>query len=132
MKPISSFLFLLTFHLTVFAADYYASPTGLSTNSGAIGSPWDLQTALGKTTECAPANTFYLRDGTYSGKFTSTLDGCTVRSYPGEWAQIDGYLATTSTTPISASATTITLADPTGIPSGSVVIFGDTPDPAQN
>ena len=41
------------------AAEYYASPTGSATGSGAIGSPWNLQTALNKG---YPANTVHAGD----------------------------------------------------------------------
>lgn len=103
------------------AVDYYISPTGTSTGTGAIGSPWDLDTGLNRTTECAPGNTFYLRGGTYSGKFFSTLGNCTVRSYTGEWAVLDGYRTTTLTTGINTTQQNLTVASTGGLFGGMSV-----------
>ncbi|MES3030801.1 MAG: LamG-like jellyroll fold domain-containing protein [Patescibacteria group bacterium] len=81
---------------------FYAAPNGRAQANGAIGSPWDLYSALGKSSIIQPGGTLYLRGGTYlfatgSNQFgyTSTLAGTaddpiTVRSYPGEWAVLDG------------------------------------------
>lgn len=98
-------------------ADYYASPTGLSSNSGAIGSPWDLKTALANGSQTS-GDTLWLRDGTYSGRYTSTLNGGTVRSYPGEWAIIDALKTTTLNGSTNASQTTITFASTAGFIEG--------------
>ncbi|HVH10519.1 MAG TPA: hypothetical protein VM736_12050 [Gemmatimonadales bacterium] len=75
---------------------WYVATTGTSGGSGATGSPWDLQTALsGGNGKVQPGDTIWLRVGTYSGTFLSTLTGTAanpivVRAYPGERAMIDG------------------------------------------
>ncbi len=75
---------------------WYASPTGSSSGAGTLASPWDLKTALaGGNGKILAGHTLYLRGGTYTGLFTSTLTGTSaspivVRSAPGEWAIIDG------------------------------------------
>jgi len=103
-------LFILLSHSSYssHAANFwFASPTGLAGNTGAIGSPWDLQTALNKTLIILPGDTLYLRDGIYTHAPQSTGSGnegyifectllgtssgrITLRSYPGEQARIDG------------------------------------------
>lgn len=47
-------------------ADYYASPTGLNTNPGTIGQPFDLQTALNSGSPITAGDTLWLRGGTYN------------------------------------------------------------------
>lgn len=42
-----------------------------------------------------------MRGGTYFGKFVCSLNGITLRSYPGEWAVIDGYVHTTTSQSIN-------------------------------
>lgn len=81
-------------------AGWYASTTGSAGNAGTVGSPWDLATALagGSSGQVKPGDTIWLRSGTYAGPVTSTLAGAVgnpiiVRSYPGEWAKIDGVAA---------------------------------------
>lgn len=76
---------------------WYAATTGNSGNSGAIGSPWDLQTGLngGSAGQIQPNDTLNLRAGTYTGAYTTSVAGTsghpvTVRSYPGEAAILDG------------------------------------------
>ena len=80
------------------AMDFYAAPNGSSSGSGAIGSPWDLQTALNQPATVNPGDTIWLRGGTYrpSGPngFDSQLNGTasspiTVRNYNGEQPLID-------------------------------------------
>jgi outer membrane biosynthesis protein TonB len=97
-----------------FTCDYYASPSGTASGTGSSASPWDLQTALDKTTLITTGKNLCLRGGTYRGKFRSILTGGTVRSYPGEWAKLDGYLTTTLVGAISSTQTTITLANAAG------------------
>ena len=46
-----------------------------------------------------------MRGGLYQGKFISHLVGATVRSYPGEWAKIDGNYSTTTSSIMDATAT---------------------------
>ena len=84
----------------IHAADFYAAPTGVSTASGTIGSPWDLPTALsGAAGRIHPGDNVWLRGGTYrppnSNGFDSTLLGTVsapivVRNYPGERVTLDG------------------------------------------
>lgn len=86
--------------LSVNAAEFFVSPTGLPTNTGSSSSPWDLQTALNHPTSVKPGDTIWLRNGIHRlsnrvTKFTSRLAGTssapiTVRQYPGERATIDG------------------------------------------
>jgi len=91
-----------------------------------------LQTGFDQPASVGPGATIYLRGGTYRGKFISNLSGSssspiTVRSYPGEWAKVDGYVTTTLTQAISSSATTITLADGSRFPANTMVDI-DTAD----
>jgi hypothetical protein len=77
------------------ATDFYAAPNGSSSGTGAIGSPWNLQTALDQPSAVHPGDTIWLRGGTYTGHFVSHLSGSSVapivvRQYPGERATIDG------------------------------------------
>lgn len=74
----------------------YAAPItdgGSEFNSGAIDSPWDLQTALNNVMD---GQTLYLRGGQYNGRYytggahgTSNTNPITVISYPGEWAVLN-------------------------------------------
>jgi hypothetical protein len=57
------------------AADYYAAPSGSASGAGSLASPWDLQTALSKTSTIRAGDTLWLRDGTYIGCFYSYLSG---------------------------------------------------------
>jgi len=97
---------------------YYASPTGLATNDGSIGSPWSLQKALINDAQTS-GDILYLRDGTYLGKYQSTLDGGTVLPYPGETPIIDGYYTTTLNGAIDASQTSFALTSAVEILAGS-------------
>ncbi len=95
-----------------FTCDYYASPTGTSSGSGSSSSPWNLQTALNKTSLIRNGKNLCMRGGVYKGKFISTLNGGgIVRSAPGEWATVDGNWSTTLSTSISANQTSLTVAD---------------------
>src|SRR5262249_23297434 len=83
---------------TARAADYYVSTTGTAGGSGSIANPWNLQTALSQPAAVHPGDTIWLRGGTYSAGSLGLLSSLTgsaaspivVRSYPGEWAKIDG------------------------------------------
>ena len=99
----------------VFTCDYYASTTGTAAGSGTSSIPWDLQTALSKTSLVTNGKTLCLRGGIYRGKFRSGLNGAVVRSFPNEWAKIDGYKTTTLTESISATQTSFTVANPVGL-----------------
>jgi Right handed beta helix region len=77
------------------AQGFYVSPSGSPSGDGSASRPWDLQTALNQPATVQPGDTIWLRGGTYSGKFTSNINGTgaspiIVRQYPGERAKIDG------------------------------------------
>ncbi len=111
-----------------FTCDYYASPTGSSTGTGSAASPWDLQTALNKTTLVTNGKTLCLRGGTYAGKFRSQLSVATVRSAPGEWAKIDGYKTTVLPAAITATQTQFAIQNASGLLDGGtdeLVIGGE-------
>jgi hypothetical protein len=75
---------------------WYAAPSGSAAGDGTISRPWDLPTALaGGSGKVQPGETIWLRGGTYSGTFVSSLSGSasapiTLRQYPHERATIDG------------------------------------------
>jgi hypothetical protein len=104
-----------------FTCDYFASPSGTASGSGSITSPWNLQTALNKTALITSGKTLCLRGGTYFGKFRSTLNGGTVRSYPGEWAKIDGNVTTILGEAVDSTQQFITLASSAGLFSGATI-----------
>src|SRR5437899_10119396 len=57
---------------------WYASPTGPSSGTGSILSPWDLTTALAGgngTNRVQAGDTIYLRGGIYRGTFVTTVSG---------------------------------------------------------
>jgi hypothetical protein len=72
------------------SCDYFVSPTGASSGPGTIDNPWSLAYALsGSGGTITPGKTVCLRAGTYTGQFTTTLNGSsgnpiTVRNYPHE------------------------------------------------
>jgi hypothetical protein len=77
------------------AAEFYAAPGAGSNGDGSIGNPWTLTTALGQPSAVHAGDTIWLRGGTYSGTYHSTLTGTAsapiiVRQYAGERATIDG------------------------------------------
>jgi hypothetical protein len=101
---------------------FYAAPNGSPSGNGSITSPWDLQTALSHPLAVLPGDTIYLRGGTYRGAFTGNLRGTatariTVRSYPGEWAKIDGNNGlTTLSRSIDGDDTTVVLTNGADFP----------------
>jgi hypothetical protein len=107
-------------------ANYYSSPAVTSGGAGTIGDPWPLRTALSNASQTA-GDTLYLRGGTYSGKFLSTLVGGTVRSYTGEWAVIDGNATTTLTNNINNAVQTFDVGSTVGM-FGSLVLTIDDED----
>lgn len=113
MPVIRQIIFLLVLAATTLAADFYASPTGTGSTCS-LASPCALQTAFSNEATMGPGDTLWLRGGTYSGKFLSTLDGGTVRSYTGEWAVIDGYVHSTLAADLDATSSSFTLVDGTG------------------
>src|SRR5580704_7972860 len=79
------------------AHDWYVAPNGSSQGNGSITSPWDLRTALAAPSAVQPGDTIWMRGGTYSGTFSSSLSGTSgspivVRQYPRERASIAGAL----------------------------------------
>src|SRR5689334_3598644 len=85
------------------AADFYVAPNASSSGTGSVGSPWKLQTALSQPSAVHAGDTIWLRGGTYTGHFTSSLTGTSsnpikVRQYPGERARIDGNFPDTNAT----------------------------------
>lgn len=112
-------------------SEYYASTNGTSGGAGTIGSPWDLATALANGSQTA-GDTLWLRGGTYTGKYTSTLNGGSVRSYcyalagglvenPSEWAVIDGNYSTTLNGSITSSQTNFNLTSGAGMVAGDEI-----------
>lgn len=85
-----------------FKVDFYASPTGKSSADGSLLNPWDLQTALGRTS-LLDGKTLGLKGGVYKGKYKSFLKNATVRSCQNEWVVIDGYKETKLLNDVSAS-----------------------------
>ena len=76
-------------------AGFHVAVDGSPGGDGSLGAPWDLATALDHPAAVAPGDTLYLHGGVYQGTFVAKLEGArgariTVRSYPGEWAVIDG------------------------------------------
>jgi hypothetical protein len=90
---------------------FYASPSGRASGSGTSNDPWDLQTALDQPASVRPGDTIWLRGGTYSGSFTSRLNGTasasiTVRQAPGERATLDGAGSSNPTLVVAGSYST--------------------------
>jgi Concanavalin A-like lectin/glucanases superfamily len=78
-----------------FVKSWFVSPTGSGSGDGSFANPWDLQTALNQPASLHAGDTIFLRGGTYSGVFDHNLNGTEshpfiVRSYPTEWAVLDG------------------------------------------
>jgi len=114
-------------------AQFYVSPTGSASGNGSFSNPWNLRTALNQPASVQPGATINLRGGTYVGKFVSNLTSTasnpiTVRSYPGEWAKIEGYLTSTLRVALPSSAgdpvTVVFNTDPS-FPSGVAVRIGN-------
>ena len=115
---------------------YFAAPLGATEydgqadNNGSFWNPWDLQTALTKTSELN-GKVLGIRPGTYTGKFRSTIHDVTIlglhsagslngnNGQDGAIPKIDGYVATTLTADIAAGTAgtlvTFTVADATAL-----------------
>lgn len=83
------------------AQSFYVSTTGTAGGDGSLENPWDLATALAHPGAVQAGDTIWLRGGTYTDEYTSTLAGTTagqitVRSYTDEWAVINGGITQTS------------------------------------
>jgi hypothetical protein len=79
------------------ASNWYAAPSGTSSGSGSIASPWDLDTA--ETEPLQPGDTLWLRGGTYesssTGGYNFVFNGSAtapiiIRNYNNERVTIDG------------------------------------------
>lgn len=88
------------------AASYYASPAA-SSGAGTLADPWATYIALTNPSSVMVSNdTLYIRAGTNRGNFTiSRLNGVTIRSYPGEWAQFTDGAFGSLVSSISSGAT---------------------------
>jgi hypothetical protein len=117
------------------ATDWYASPTGVSTNNGSIASPWDFETGCKDRNVVQPGDTLWVRGGTYDGRFTCDLDGTngspiTVRAYPGETPVFTGASTSITLTAATGTATavtfdTISVSTTVGIPIGADIEWND-------
>ncbi len=95
MKKIVLFFFVLVLNSLYAQNTWYVSPTGSSSANGSINNPWDLQTALNHPISVLKGDVILLRGGIYNGRYSSYLIGdalspITVKSFPGEWAILDG------------------------------------------
>jgi hypothetical protein len=78
---------------------WQVTPGGSSSGQGTASSPWSLSYALGGAGgRIQPGDTVWLRGGTYSGFFSTSLSGTSsapiiFRGYPGERPKIDGGLS---------------------------------------
>jgi hypothetical protein len=109
---------------------FYVAPRTNKRGKGTKNRPWDLATALSHPDKIRPGATIYLLGGTYRGAYASQLKGTpsepiTVRSYPGEWAKIDGYRHTTLVNPIGSGDTRIVLANGADFPELSEIQIGN-------
>lgn len=115
--------------------DFYVSTSGSPAGDGSLSHPWDLATALAHPSSVGPGAVIWLRGGTYRGKFGAHLKGAaglpiTVRSFPGEWAVIDGYVSTSLYGSIDSIQTTVALRDANSFPRASTIIIADQFDPS--
>lgn len=130
VKRVVAIILCLWFALPVSAATYYASATGSGTTCSS-GSKCQPEYAV--NTKAAPGDTVLLSGGTYTMKLIFTGDGTlgnpiTIKSAPGEWAKIDGYVHTTLGADITSHAafatiTIVTAAD-VGLKEGAQVWVG--------
>lgn len=79
---------------TTAGAEFFVTPGGSPVGDGSMANSWDLQTALSQPDAVEPGDTIWLRGGTYTGSFESTLTGSAsepiiVRAYPDEHVTID-------------------------------------------
>ncbi len=79
---------VITTNETIPAGAIYASPSGISSNTGAIGSPVNLQTAVTKAS--ATGSTIVLRGGTYRVATISLTKSIKFVAYPGEKPVLSG------------------------------------------
>lgn len=103
------------------AAEKYASPSATS-GDGSIGDPWNLNIALTNVATLS-GGTLYLRGGTYIGNFKSSLNNCTVRSYPNEWAVLSGSKVATLAYDINSTTNKAPLTGSEWFQSAQVIVF---------
>lgn len=87
------------------ATSYYASPSGSGT-ACSLSVPCALSFAIGASGPARAGDTLFLRGGTFSGHFVSSLVGVTVQSFPGELATIAGDGSANIVLIINGSSTT--------------------------
>lgn len=126
MRIAQTFILVLSLAASADGADFYASTSG-SGSTCSLASPCSLRTALANQAVMGPGDTLYIRAGTYTGRYVSTLDGGTVRPYPGETVKIDGHATTTLSGAINSAVTTITVASTANM-YGSMVVTIDNED----
>ena len=113
------------------ANTWYAATNGVSSNNGAIGTPWDLQTALNggnPANSVKPGDTVFCRGGTYTGQYVANVFGSsgkpvTFKFYTGEQPTIDGYVSTTLTGSMTAGQTTVPMTK-IQVPDNTVIDIG--------
>src|SRR5262245_9409383 len=74
---------------------FHVAVDGSPSGDGSASAPWDLPTALLHPSSVKPGDTLFLHGGVYAGGFVAKLVGTieapiVVRSFPGEWAVLDG------------------------------------------
>jgi len=108
------------------SAQFYVSATASPQGDGSIGNPWPMKVALAHPGVVNAGDTIWLRGGLYWGRFSSALSGnpgnpIVVRSYPGEWARIDGFAHVSLVTAITPNDTKIQVSDTSAIRLGAVL-----------
>lgn len=133
-------------------ADWYVSPTGVSGNTGAVGSPWNLAKGLsGGGGSIAAGDTLFYRSGTYYGGYEISMSGTAllpikIKPYSSggvtEQATFDQYIYGTITqalpvaaiSAISRSGGTCTATVPSGhgFASGQLAVISGVSDGSFN
>ena len=120
----------------VLANQYYVSPNGSPSGTGATNAPWDLATALAQPAAVQPGDTIWLLGGVYNGPFVSNLNGSAsapiiVRQYPGQRATLEAPITATDVLTVNGSNTwywgfEVTCPDPdrTDIRTEGVGVYG--------
>lgn len=80
--------------LSIAGGSFHVAPGGNVNTPGTRAHPWSLGFALSHPRPVMPGDTIWVHGGTYSGVFTSTLNGApgnpiVVRRYPGERVILD-------------------------------------------
>lgn len=89
---------------------FYVAPKGVAGTEGSQTHPLDLASVLSVNTPAAPGDTIWLREGTYTGPFTSELRGTetdpiVVRAFPGERVILDTGQLTTAALTVNGEST---------------------------